>query len=51
MWMERRGTPESLHCEKKNAFVLTMKPTDAEVSAWQGARQAGEKIWGVDRAC
>jgi transposase len=33
MWIERYGIPESLYCDKKNAFVLTREPTDAEVLA------------------
>jgi len=33
MWIERHGIPESLYCDKKNAFVLTREPTDAEVLA------------------
>jgi hypothetical protein len=31
MWIERYGIPESLYCDKKNAFVLTREPTDAEL--------------------
>jgi len=33
MWIERYGIPESLYCDKKNAFVLTREPTDAEILA------------------
>ena len=33
MWIERYGIPESLYCDKKNAFVLTREPTDAEIVA------------------
>ena len=33
MWVERYGIPESLYCDKKNAFVLTREPTDAEILA------------------
>jgi transposase len=33
MWIERYGIPESLYCDKKNAFVLTREPTDAELLA------------------
>ena len=33
MWIERFGIPESLYCDKKNAFVLTREPTDAELIA------------------
>jgi transposase len=33
MWIKRYGIPESLYCDKKNAFVLTREPTDAEVLA------------------
>ncbi|MDR2618239.1 MAG: ISNCY family transposase [Treponema sp.] len=33
MWIERHGIPESLYCDKKNAFVLTREPTEAEVLA------------------
>jgi hypothetical protein len=32
-WIERHGIPESLYCDKKNAFVLTREPTDAEILA------------------
>jgi transposase len=32
-WIQRYGIPESLYCDKKNAFVLTREPTDAEVLA------------------
>jgi hypothetical protein len=31
MWIDWYGIPESLYCDKKNAFVLTRKPTDAEI--------------------
>jgi hypothetical protein len=31
MWIERYGIPESLYCDRKNAFVLTREPTDAEL--------------------
>ena len=31
MWIELYGIPESLYCDKKNAFVLTREPTDAEI--------------------
>ena len=31
MWIKRYGIPESLYCDKKNAFVLTREPTDAEL--------------------
>ena len=33
MWIQRYGIPESLYCDKKNAFVLTREPTDAEILA------------------
>jgi transposase len=33
MWIKRYGIPESLYCDKKNAFVLTRDPTDAEILA------------------
>ena len=33
MWIERYGIPESLYCDKKNAFVLTREATDAELLA------------------
>jgi transposase len=33
MWIKRHGIPESLYCDKKNAFVLTREPTDAELLA------------------
>jgi transposase len=31
MWIKRHGIPESLYCDKKNAFVLTREPTEAEI--------------------
>lgn len=31
MWIIRYGIPESLYCDKKNAFVLTREATDAEL--------------------
>jgi len=31
MWIERYGIPESLYCDKKNAFILVREPTDAEL--------------------
>ena len=31
MWLEAYGIPESLYCDKKNAFVLTREPTDSEL--------------------
>jgi transposase len=33
MWIKRYGIPESLYCDKKNAFVLTREPTGAEILA------------------
>ena len=33
MWIEIYGIPESLYCDKKNAFVLTREPTDSELLA------------------
>jgi hypothetical protein len=33
MWIKRHGIPLSLYCDKKNAFVLTREPTDAEILA------------------
>jgi len=33
MWIERHGIPDSLYCDKKNAFVLAREPTDAEILA------------------
>jgi len=33
MWIETYGIPESLYCDKKNAFVLTREPTDGELLA------------------
>jgi hypothetical protein len=33
LWIGRYGIPESLYCDKKNAFVLTREPTDAEILA------------------
>ena len=33
MWIERHGIPMSMYCDKKNAFVLTREPTDAEILA------------------
>jgi transposase len=30
-WIERYGLPKALYCDKKNAFVLTREPTDAEL--------------------
>ena len=33
MWIAQYGIPESLYCDKKNAFVLTREPTDAEILA------------------
>jgi len=33
MWIKRYGIPESLYCDKKNAFVLTREASDAEILA------------------
>jgi hypothetical protein len=33
MWIETYGIPESLYCDKKNAFVLVREPTDTEILA------------------
>jgi len=33
MWIETYGIPQSLYCNKKNAFVLTREPTDSELLA------------------
>ena len=30
-WIKTYGIPEALYCDKKNAFVLTREPTDAEL--------------------
>ena len=30
-WIEAYGIPETLYCDKKNAFVLTREPTDNEL--------------------
>jgi hypothetical protein len=32
-WIKRYGIPQSLYCDKKNAFVLTRDPTDTELLA------------------
>ena len=32
-WIRRYGIPESLYCDKKNAFVLTREPSDEELRA------------------
>ena len=31
LWIETYGIPESLYCDKKNAFVLTREPTNSEL--------------------
>jgi hypothetical protein len=31
LWIKKYGIPEALYCDKKNAFVLTREPTDAEL--------------------
>jgi len=33
LWIKSKGIPEALYCDKKNAFVLTREPTDAELLA------------------
>jgi hypothetical protein len=33
MWIKTYGIPEPLYCDKKNAFVLTREPTDAQLLA------------------
>lgn len=33
LWINAYGIPESLYCDKKNAFVLTREPTDKELIA------------------
>jgi len=33
MWIELYGIPLTLYCDRKNAFVLTREPTDAEILA------------------
>ena len=33
LWIIAYGIPESLYCDKKNAFVLTREPTDSELLA------------------
>jgi transposase len=33
LWIMKYGIPESLYCDKKNAFVLTREPDDAELLA------------------
>jgi len=32
-WIQSYGIPEALYCDRKNAFVLTREPTDAELLA------------------
>jgi hypothetical protein len=32
-WIKSYGIPEALYCDKKNAFILTREPTDAELLA------------------
>jgi transposase len=32
-WIRSYGIPEALYCDKKNAFILTREPTDAELLA------------------
>ena len=31
LWIRSYGIPEALYCDKKNAFILTREPTDAEL--------------------
>ncbi|GMO19131.1 MAG: ISNCY-like element ISTde1 family transposase [Treponemataceae bacterium] len=31
LWIGKYGIPQALYCDKKNAFVLTREPTDAEL--------------------
>jgi transposase len=31
LWIRNYGIPEALYCDRKNAFVLTREPTDAEL--------------------
>jgi hypothetical protein len=31
LWIRNYGIPQALYCDKKNAFVLTREPTDAEL--------------------
>jgi hypothetical protein len=33
LWIKTYGIPQALYCDKKNAFVLTREPTDAELLA------------------
>ena len=33
LWIKKYGIPETLYCDKKNAFVLTREVTDAELLA------------------
>ena len=33
LWITDYGIPQTLYCDKKNAFVLTREPTDAELLA------------------
>ena len=33
LWINSYGIPQALYCDKKNAFVLTREPTDAELLA------------------
>ena len=40
MWLELYGIPLALYCDKKNVFVLTMEPTDAEILAVFSSRKA-----------
>ena len=31
LWINSYGIPQALYCDKKNAFVLTREPTNAEL--------------------
>jgi len=31
LWIKSKGIPEALYCDKKNAYVLTREPTNAEL--------------------
>ena len=33
LWIQSYGIPQALYCDRKNAFVLTREPTDAELLA------------------
>jgi hypothetical protein len=53
-WIRTYGIPQDLYCDRKNAFVITREPTEAELKKgdnetekpfWEGVRKTGDRSY------